>query len=166
MISFWTIFWLIGGEVSSRQHHQSCGSNPSGVYSCACAQLTVNFSHLVEVSVSAKYLKDTVVCLAWWGTRTLPKGCTIVCLDSLFLPSLCILTFSNPQMFGSAPWNSWKIDYGGWMKPILCNQRNEGHWKACVHRSHERYFLVSLRLLIMSLQVRPPLSEAWRKAWS
>ena len=166
MISSWTIFWLIGGEVSRSQHHQSCGPNPSGVYSCACRQHTVNFSHLVEVSVSAKYLKDTAVCPAWWGTRTLPQGCTIVCLDSLFLPSLCILTFPNQQMLKSAPWNSRRIAYGGWMKPILCNQRNEGHWKACVHRSHKGYFLVSLRLLIMSLQVRLPLSEAWRKAWS
>ena len=103
----------------------------------------------MEISVSAKYLKDTAVCLAWWGTRILPQGCTIVRLDSLFLPSLFILTFPSQQMFESAPWNSRRIAYGGWIKPILCNQRNEGHWKACVHRSHTEYFLVSLRLLII-----------------
>ena len=30
---------------------------------CACEQHTVNFSHLVRVSVSAKQLKDIVVCI-------------------------------------------------------------------------------------------------------
>ena len=45
MISLWTFFWLIGGEVSRNQHHQ-----PSGL--SACGQHRVNFSHLVGVSVS------------------------------------------------------------------------------------------------------------------
>ena len=30
---------------------------------CACGQHTVNFSHLVRVSVSAKQLKDIIVCV-------------------------------------------------------------------------------------------------------
>ena len=46
-----------------------------------CVQHTVNFSHLVGVLESAKQLKDIVMCIPWWGTRTLPQGCTIVSLD-------------------------------------------------------------------------------------
>ena len=30
---------------------------------CACGQQTVNFSHLMGVSVSAKQLKDVVMCI-------------------------------------------------------------------------------------------------------
>ena len=56
---------------------------------CACGQHVVNFSHLVGVSVSAKQLKDVVVCIPWGGTRTLPQGYTIVCWP--FLPCLCNL---------------------------------------------------------------------------
>ena len=32
VVSSWTIFWLVGGEVMGSQHHQPTGSNPSGVY--------------------------------------------------------------------------------------------------------------------------------------
>ena len=52
MISSWTFFWLVGGEVSGSQHRQPSGSNRSGVN----VLITVNFSHLVGVSVSAKIL--------------------------------------------------------------------------------------------------------------
>ena len=45
--------------------------------------LTVNFSHL-GTSVSAKQLKD-IVCIPWWGIRTLPHSCTVVSLGSFYL---------------------------------------------------------------------------------
>ena len=38
---------------------------------------TVNFSHLVGVSVSAKELKDIVKYILWRGTKTLPQDFTI-----------------------------------------------------------------------------------------
>ena len=44
----------------------------------ACGQHTVNFSHLVGVSVSVKKPKDIVMCIPWGGTWTLPQGCIIV----------------------------------------------------------------------------------------
>ena len=53
MISSWTIFWLIDGEVSGSQNHQSSGFNLSGVYTLVGIGV-VNFLHLVGLSVSAK----------------------------------------------------------------------------------------------------------------
>ena len=53
----------------------------------ACEQHTVNFSHLVGVSVSAEQLKDIVVCIPWGGARTLPQGHTIVSFDCSILVS-------------------------------------------------------------------------------
>jgi len=47
------------------QHHRPSGSSWSGVYifMVSILSLTVNFSCLVGVSVSAKYLTDIVVCI-------------------------------------------------------------------------------------------------------
>ena len=55
--------------------------------------LTTNFSHQVEVLVSATQFKDILVYILWQGTKTLSQHCTIVSLDCssvLFhpLPSL------------------------------------------------------------------------------
>ena len=72
MISSWTFFRLAGGEVSGRQYHPRSGSNQSGVYVLvgSILSLTVNFSHLVGASVSAKQLKDTVtVCVSLGGNQ-------------------------------------------------------------------------------------------------
>ena len=69
MISSWTFFWLVGGEVSRSQHHQPSGSNWSGV--CVLlVQHRVNFSHLVGVSISTKQRKDIVTYIPW-GRRLL-----------------------------------------------------------------------------------------------
>ena len=89
--------WLVGGEVSGSQYHQPSGSNSSGVYVLvdSIPSLTISFFHLVVVLVSAKQLKDIVVCILWWGTRTLPQGCTIVSLDCLLLPCLAFPPFPN-----------------------------------------------------------------------
>ena len=56
-------------------------------------EYTVNFSHLVGVSISAKELKDIVKYIPWGGTRAPTQGCTIVsfdcsCFDSASPPSL------------------------------------------------------------------------------
>ena len=61
---------------------------PTGLGLPACGQHTVNFSHLVEVSVSVKQLKDIVMYIPWGGTRTLSQGYSVV--SWLFLPCLHI----------------------------------------------------------------------------
>ena len=43
MISSWTFFWLIGGEVRGSQHHQSSGLGST----CGGQQAVFNFSHQV-----------------------------------------------------------------------------------------------------------------------
>ena len=58
----------------------------------ASEQHTVNFSHLVGISVSAKLLKDIVMYIRWWGTRTLPQGCTVFSLDCSSLVSHLLLS--------------------------------------------------------------------------
>ena len=66
-----------------------------GLRACGQRTIVINFSHLEGVSVPAEQLKDIVVCICCWGTRTLPQGCTIVSLDCLFLPGLASPPFPN-----------------------------------------------------------------------
>ena len=60
---------------------------------CACEQHTVNFFHLVGVSVSAKELIDCYLYLLRGNQDPVPR--LHCCLFWLFLPCLCILSFPN-----------------------------------------------------------------------
>ena len=62
-------FWWVGGEGSRSQQHQPSGSSWSGVCMLggSVPSLSINFSHLEGVSVSAEQLKDTFVCIHWLG---------------------------------------------------------------------------------------------------
>ena len=74
----------VGGEVSKSQHQPS-DSNWSGIHMLVGSILTliINFSHLEGISVSAKQLKDIVVCISIDGeTGPYPKAA----LGCLFLP--------------------------------------------------------------------------------
>ena len=67
-----------GGEVGGSLHLQ-----PSGSSRCACGRCTVNFSRLVGLSVSAKQLKEPVLCSPE-GFRTCPEA--VLLFLSLLLP--------------------------------------------------------------------------------
>ena len=103
MISSWTFFWLVGGEVSGSQHHQPSVPNRSGVYMLVGS---INFSHLVRVSVSAKQLKDIVMYIPWGGTRSPPQGCTIFSFDWSSFPWLASVW--------TCSWNSGKVREAEW----------------------------------------------------
>ena len=75
MVSSQAFFWLAGDEVSGSQLHPPSGSIRSVVYLFVCA---IIFSHLKGVSISAKQLKDTVLCIHWGEARPLPQGRTTV----------------------------------------------------------------------------------------
>ena len=85
----------------------------------SCAQPEVAILHLGGGFSSAEELKDIVIYIPWGGTRTLPRGCTIV--SWLLLPCFCI---------PSLPWLAtvWicplelREGQGGWMKPISYKQ--------------------------------------------
>ena len=47
----------------------------------ACVHHTINFSHVRGFSLPSKLLKDLVICIARWGTRPLPQGCSIVSFE-------------------------------------------------------------------------------------
>ena len=87
----------------------------------ADGQHTANFSHLVGgfISVSAKQLKDTVLCIPWGGTRTLTQGCTIV--SWLLLPCLCIPSLPWLEAVWTCPLEL-REGLGDWMKPMFCSQ--------------------------------------------
>ena len=78
----------------------------------ACGQHAVNFSHLAGVSVSAKQLKDIVMNIPWWGTRTLPQGCAIVSFDcsSLVLHPLPSLISSCLNLLLGTQGRSWRLN--------------------------------------------------------
>ena len=61
---------------------------------------------------STKGSKDTVMCVPWGGTRTLPQGCTIV--SWLLLSHLCIPSLSLLATVESALWiqgRSWSLKF-------------------------------------------------------
>ena len=57
---------MVGGEISGSLRYQPSGSKQSAVRVLVgnIPSLTVNFSHMVGFSVSAKQLKDTVMCIS------------------------------------------------------------------------------------------------------
>ena len=67
---------------------------------CACGQHTVNFFHLVGVLISAKQLKDIVLCIPLGGTKILPQAALLflVCpyLFLHLLPSLISTCLNLP----------------------------------------------------------------------
>ena len=84
-----------------------------------CGQHTVNFLHLLGVSVPAEQLRDIFMCIHWMGTRTLSPNCTI----ASWLFFLCICIPSLPWL--ATVWTctlDLREGHGGWMKPIPYNQ--------------------------------------------
>ena len=67
---------------------------------CACGQHAVNFFHLVGVLISAKQLKDIVLCIPLGGTKTLPQAALLFlvcpCLSLHLLPSLISTCLNLP----------------------------------------------------------------------
>ena len=99
----------VGGSIISLLVPTSLGS--------ICLWVTY-ISHLVEVSISAKQLKDVSLCIPWGVARTLPQGCTIVFW--LFLPSLHIFSLLWLAIAWSALWNSGKVMEAEWcLFPVI-----------------------------------------------
>ena len=133
MVSLWTLFWLVGGELIRNQHHQGSGSKWSGVCILvgSVLLLTVNVSHLVWVSVSAKQLGDIVACINWSRTKTLSQDCTIGSLECLFFlwvesPSFPNLTTAWGKVM-EAEWSSFPVikEMGGTGR-LLCSGAPQG----------------------------------------
>ena len=88
---------------------------------------------------SAEELKDTVLCIPWGRTRTLPQGCTLA--SWLLLPCLSTLCLPWLGLFKPALWNSGHVMLAG-----VCSlqTRNSGHRNASIARSSTVSCLVSL----------------------
>ena len=104
MLSSWTFFWLVGGEVIGSQHHQPSGSQMLwGLCACGQQKLTSStwwgFQYLQN---SSKDMAQNISCSPWGGTKG-PWLClmaTIVILSCLtvFL-SLCIFSLLWLNLF-------------------------------------------------------------------
>ena len=101
MISSWTPFWLVGGEVNRSQHLQPSGSNLSGVY----------------LLVGSILLTSTT----WWEFQYLQNSPqTVLCVSLEAASPLGISSFhwlatlNLPLELGEG--------HGGWMNPISYNQ--------------------------------------------
>ena len=89
-------------------------------------QPTVNFFHLVGLSVSAKQLKD-IIYIPWGGrNQDLAQGCTIVSFDSI--PSLISNCLKSPLEL--------REGFGDWIKPISCNPEMQDPRRRCVQEPH------------------------------
>ena len=91
--------------------------------------LIINFSYLEGVSTSAKQLKDIILCICWWGTRTLPQVASVVS-QWLVSPLSHIPSSSLIYNFFCLPIGTQERSC--WMKTIFCNQRNGGIQKSFV----------------------------------
>ena len=143
MVSSWTFFWLVGGEVYGSEHHYHSGSNWSGVWLLvgSILSLAVNFSYLMGLSVSTKQLKDSIVGMPWWEPGPCPK--TDSCFSWRLILPLSYIFPSLPQLTTAWTFQDFGEGRRGWMKPISYNQRNRGPRKAFVPRSPTGSCLVS-----------------------
>ena len=71
VVSSWTVFWLMGGEVMGSRHHQRTGSNPSGVYRLASnIELTSpTWWGIPCVQNSSKGMAPAIIYSPWGGTK-------------------------------------------------------------------------------------------------
>ena len=77
------VIFLMGGWWGEKESASSTFRfNWSGVYMFVGSLLWINlnFSHLEGVSASTEQLKDTVVFISWWGTKTLSKAALLFLL--------------------------------------------------------------------------------------
>ena len=94
VISSWKFFWLVGGEAIRSQHHQSYGSNRSGVYMLVGSiQLTSStwwgFQYLKN---SSEDMTQNISYSPWGGTKGLMAKHLLFCLAWLFPFFLHFLT--------------------------------------------------------------------------
>ena len=70
MISWWTFFWLVGGEVIRSQHHQPSGSNWSGISMfVGSIQLTSTWWGFQYLENSSKEMAQNIIHSPWRGTK-------------------------------------------------------------------------------------------------
>ena len=71
--------------------------------------LIINLSHLREFQFLQNNSKDIVVCVHWWGVRTLPQGSSWLFIPGLAPPPL--INSCLPQPTGTQG-SSWKLSEG------------------------------------------------------
>ena len=107
MISLWTVFWLVGGEVIRSKHH-----HPSGFNGLRSSCLWAAGSQLLPPGGSlsiCKIDKDITVWIPWWGIRTSPKA-------ALLFPDYSSLVFTSLPFPYSVQFRSVAQ-----LCPTLCN---------------------------------------------
>ena len=92
VISFWTFFWLVGGEVTRSQHPQPSGSNQSGVYVLVGSmQLTSpNLWGFQYLQNNSKDIAQNIIYSLWEG-----KKLSLFCLAWLFSLASAFSHFSD-----------------------------------------------------------------------
>ena len=122
MISLWTFFWWVGGEVSGSQHHQPSGLTDLG---SICSWAAYNSSLTSPTWRVFQYLQNSSEVLSWVFTDGEIRPCS-----GLFLtvsPWSCIPSLPSLTTVWICPLELRK-GHGSWTKAN--NQRNEGHRKA------------------------------------
>ena len=109
----------------------------------ACGLHTINFLHIIGVSVSAKQLRNCDMYTPWGGNNDPAKGRTIV--PSAILSYLCIPSLQISNCF-ILPMEH-RETRGGWIKSISHNQER-GHRERILcpgsaQFQHFRYWLAS-----------------------
>ena len=122
----------------------------------ACGQHTVNFLHLLEVSVPAEQLRDIFMCIPWVGTRTRSQNCTIV---SWLFPCLCIPSLPWLATVWTCPLEL-REGHGGWNLFPTNKKLGTQQRKALVPGSPTWSYLASLRRINVLLFAKD-LKRCW-----
>lgn len=117
MISSWTTFWLVGGEVSGSQHHQYSGSSWPGVY-----MLVGNIQLTSPTWRRFQCLQKSSKILSFASLEGEPGRCPETAL--VFLDCTSLVSASSPSVLGNClnlpietQGRSWRLN-----KPISCHQ--------------------------------------------
>ena len=117
VISLWTLFCLVGGEISRSQHHQSSGSNWSRVVFMLISSipsLIVNFSHLEAFSISVKHSKILLCVSIDKELGPCPKAALFLLIICFSLVSHLFLSLINNclNLPTGTQGRSWKLNKG------------------------------------------------------
>ena len=118
VISSWTFFWLVGGEVIRNQHHQASGSSQSGVYvlmgNLIWRKLTSStwwgFQCLQN---SSKDMTQNITYSPWGGTKC-PWLCLKAKLLLICLAWLCSFLHFLTSLIKLIRWLNFSTDKRQW----------------------------------------------------
>ena len=132
VISSWTFFWLVRGEVIGSHHNQSSDYNQSEIFACGKVQFTSSawWGHRY-LQNSSKDMAQNIIWSPWGGTKD-PWLCLMAKL--LLFGPVWLFSFAFVFLFFSLLWLNLIFDWSFSTDKRQAEDMGEGRlfWEGCI----------------------------------